>query len=659
MESLFADVRQAFRVLRKSPGFTVTAVAAVALGIGANTAIFSVVDSVLLKPLPYPEPDRLVNVTRAFKGGPGGPSTSIPKFNIWRQESNAFEAMSAYDFGGPGMNLAGGDIPEQVKAIHTSYEYFQVFGAKPQMGRTYTAAEDKPGAAKVIVISDGLWKRRFGGVPAIVGRNVILSGEPYTVVGVLAPAFVPNPPADVWLPLQPDPNSTNQAHYLFVTGRLKRGVTIEQAKAQLKVVGERFRAQYPAFMDKNESVTARPLQDFQVGNMRTALLVLVGAVAFVLLIACANVANLLLARATGRQREIAIRCAIGAGRARVIRQLLTESIVLSIAGGIVGLLLGAVGVRGLLAISPGNVPRVEQIAAEGASVFSALDWRVVAFTFAVSLLTGVLFGLFPAVQVSRADLNSTLKEASGRSGSGLRHNRMRNVLVVVETALAMILLIGSALLIRTFVQLRSVNAGIDIHKVLTLPLSMSGGRYAAPGAMDRFDRQVTQRLEAIPGVEGATMTLALPLSDVGLDLPFSIVGRPAPSGEKYHGDEFWRNIGPSYFKIFKIGLLRGRPFDDRDVRTAPPVTVINEAFAKKYFKNQDPIGQQILMAKDLGPDFADAPRQIVGIVSQCQGGWARARFRTRDVCPQPAGARRHVAARGADSARELGHPLQR
>jgi putative ABC transport system permease protein len=618
MEFLYADIKQAFRVLRKSPGFTITAVAALALGIGANTAIFSVVDSVLLKPLPYPDSDRLVSVGRTFKTG-FGDSISIPKFNVWRQENRAFDAMTAYDFGGPGMNMAGGDVPEQVKAIHTTYEYFHVFGVKAQMGRTYTAAEDRPGTPKVVVISDGLWKRRFGGDPAIVGRNIILSGEPYTVVGVLTRAFQPDPPSDVWIPLQPDPNSTNQGHYLVATGRLKPGVTLDQAKAQLKVIGERFRAQYPDWMGKEEGVGARTLQEATVGNMRTSLLVLVGAVCFVLLIACANVANLLLARATGRQREIAIRSAIGAGRARIIGQLLTESVVLSICGGVIGLLLGSVGVRALLAVSPGNVPRVEQLAG-GSALASALDWRVVFFTFGVALITGILFGLVPALQVSRADLNSTLKEGSGRSGTGLRHNRMRSFLVVGETAMALVLLVGAVLLIRTFVGLKGVNSGIDTGNVLTLQLSMAGGRYSTADAMDNFDRQVTERLESIPGVQGATMCISMPLQQIGVDLPFTIAGQPLPNGEKYHGDEFWRNIGPNYFNVFKIGLLRGRVFDKRDTRKAPQVIIVNDTFAKKYFAKQDPIGRQILVGKDLGPDFADAPRQVVGIVTNVREG---------------------------------------
>jgi predicted permease len=613
MESVFADLKQAFRVLRKSPGFTLTAVAALALGIGANTAIFSVVDSVLLKPLPYPNPDRLVNIVRVFKSGQGG-STSIPKFNIWRQENRAFEAMTAYDFGGPGMNMAGGDIPEQVKAIHTTHEFFRVFGVPAQIGRTYTADEDKPGAAKVVVISDGLWKRRFGADPGIVGRIIILSGEPYTVVGVLSQSFHPNPPSDAWIPLQPDPSSTNQAHFLLATGRLRPGITLEQAKAQLKVVGERFKAQYPDWMDKDESIGVRTLQDSTAGDMRTPLLVLVGAVAFVLLIACANVANLLLARATGRQREIAIRSAIGAGRARIVRQLLTESITLAICGGVIGLLLGSIGVRVLLAVSPGNVPRVEQLA-EGSALASALDWRVAAFTFGVALLTGVLFGLVPAIQVSRTDLNTTLKEASGRSGTSLRHNRMRGLLVAGETAMALVLLVGAVLLIRTFLGLKNTNAGIDTHNILTLQMSLAGGNYSKPGVMDNFLRQVNERVESIPGVQGATMCVFLPVQQIGGDLPFSVVGRPLQTGEKYHGDEFWRNIDPHYFDVFKIRLLRGRTFDLRDNRNAPQVVIINETFAKKYFAKQDPLGQQILIGKDLGPDFEDPPRQIIGIVT--------------------------------------------
>ncbi|MBI3682808.1 MAG: ABC transporter permease [Acidobacteria bacterium] len=425
MSTLSADLRHALRLLRKNPGFTLIAVAALALGIGANTAIFSVVNAVLLRPLPYPNPDRLVYVERAYRQG-SSPSTSIPKFTIWKQYTKTVELMSAYDFEGPGLNLGGGDTPEQVKAIRVSTDYFRLFGASAVAGRTFTAEEDRPGGPRVAVLSDGLWKRRFGGDPGIVGSSIVLSGEPYTVVGVLSPHFRPDPPVDAWLPLQPDPASANHAHYLLVAARLRPGVSIESANAEMRLAGEHSRRLHGQWMITDETVGIYSMQERIVGDVRPALLILVGAVSFVLLIACANVANLLLARATGRMKEIAIRSAVGAGRARLLRQLLTESVVLAGVGGLFGLALGSWGVRLLLMVSPGDIPRIGDLS-RGSPLL--LDWRVAAFTLGAAVLTGLLFGLFPALQLSRADLNSTLKEAAGRFGAGVRLSRTRAVLV--------------------------------------------------------------------------------------------------------------------------------------------------------------------------------------------------------------------------------------
>jgi predicted permease len=413
--------------------------------------------------------------------------------------------------------------------------------------------------------------------------------------------------------MQADPNSTNQAHYLVAAGRLKPGATLNSAKANMIVAGEQFRAANSKWMDKSESVAVIPLRDALVGDVRLALLILVGAVGFVLLIACANVANLLLARAAGRQREIAIRTAVGASRGDLIRQLLTESVLLSAIGGVLGLVIGTWSVPLLLAVSPGNLPRIND-EAHAASVISTLDWHVLAFTFGIALVTGVLFGLLPALRISKLDVNSVLKEAGGRSGSGLRHNRVRSVLVAAEMALAVILVAGAGLMIRTFVGLRSVQPGFDPHNVITMQTSLGGGRYDSAVKAANMIRQVVDHIEALPGVRAAAATVMLPAASLGLDLPFNIEGRPLAKGNLYSGDEFWRFGSPHYFSALRAPLLRGRVFDQRDAGNSARVMIINEVFAKKYWPQGDPIGQRITIGKGLGPDFEEPAREIVGIV---------------------------------------------
>ncbi|MGA2741792.1 MAG: ABC transporter permease [Bryobacteraceae bacterium] len=610
MENLLADLRHAFRVFRKSPGFTAIAIAALALGIGANTAIFSVINVVLLKPLPFPEPDRIMRIERGFPGGSGG-SSSIPKFNAWKK-NDVFEAMAAYDFAGPGMNVGGSDHPEQVKGIHVSSEFFRVFGVSPVVGRTFTADEDIPSGPKVAVISYQLFNRRLGADLRLVGTPILIAGAPTTVVGVLPATFQSDPPADIFIPLQADPESTNQGHYLLVAGRLKPGATLQAAKAQMKIVGERFRQANPMWMDKTESVAVVPLQEAQVGNVKLPLMILLGAVGFVLLIACANVANLQLARASTRQREMAIRTAIGANRLRIVRQLLTESVILALAGGILGFLIGAWGVRALLDIAPGNLPRITD-STHAATAVSALDWHVLGFTLAVAFATGILFGLYPAVHVSRLDVNSALRETSGRSGTGRHQNRARGFLVVSEIALAVILLVGAALMIRTFASLRAVDPGFDPHNVLTLQTSLSGGRYDTTAKVDNLIRQMTPRLESLPGLQSAATAIMLPIEG-GIDLPFNIAGKPPAKGAMYNGDEQWRSVSAHYFTAFKIPLLRGRVFSEHDTGNSARVIVINEAMAKKYWQKEDPIGHVMTLGKGLGPEFEEPAREIVGIV---------------------------------------------
>lgn len=601
------DLKYSLRMLIASPAFTATAIAALALGIGANTAIFTVVDTVLLKPLTYPDPGRIVRFFNSYPDGHGD-SASPENFNSWRAQTSVFQDVAAYDFGGPGFNLTG-DVPEQVHGLHVSEAYFRLFGAPVLLGRTFTPQEDSPDGGKVVVIGYGFWQRKFGGNSKIVGSVISLSNESYTIVGVLDRSFVNDPPADLWVPFQIDPNSTNAGHYFFVSGRLKPGVTLDRANAALRITADQYRRQHAEdHMDPKDSFGVEPLRDSIVAGARTSLFVLLGAVSFVLLIACANVANLLLVRAAGRKREFAIRAAMGASRLRIMRQLLTESVVLALSGGILGLALGYVGVRALLAVSPADLPRIGE---HGGAV--GIDWRVLGFTLGVSLFTGVLFGLFPAIGASRPDLNATLKESSNRSGTGFRQGRARSALVISEVSLALVLLAGAALLIRTYIALRNVNPGFDSHNVLTLEMSLTGDRFMKSAGVAQVTRDGRERLNAIPGVEESSFSCCLPIS-VGYGLPFNIIGR-ATDKSPWTGNTNWMSASPGYLSVFKIPLLRGRDFTEQDTGSAPGVVIINEALAKKYWPKQEAVGQQVLIGKGIGPQFAEASRRVIGVVA--------------------------------------------
>ena len=611
MGTFRSHLRYAVRVALKNPRFTLVVISALALGIGANAAIFSVVNAVMLHPLPYVDPDRLVVACRQYPNGRSC-NASIPKYMTWRRASS-FEASAAYDFSGPGLNLGSSGRPEQVRGIHASLDYFRVFGARTAVGRTFTADEDRPGGPRVVVLSYRTWAGRFGLDPQVVGRTISLNGDPYTVVGVLNREFRNDPQADVFIPLQADPNSTNQGHFLLVAARLKPGATLAGAQAEMKLLGDSFRRANPKWMGENESATVQPMQDLVVENVRPALLVLVGAVGLVLLIACANVANLLLARAAGRQREVAIRAAIGAGRGEIVRQLLTESVLLAMVGAILGILLGVWGARAMVALSPGDLPRAEELA-NASLLGSLLDWRLLVFAVAVSVTTGVLFGLAPALHLARTDLGSTLKDSGGRGATGSRGARTRAVFVVAELALALVLLVGATLLIRTFVGLRQVQPGFDPRNVLTFQTSLAGEKYSVTRNVETLVGQVTDRLDALPGVVASASAISLP-TEGGPDLPFRIEGRALAGDAQFHGDEQWRYISDGYFRALGIPLIRGRAFDRRDAGGSAPVMLINAAFARKFWPKESPIGQQITIGKGLGPEFEDPTRTIVGIAA--------------------------------------------
>jgi predicted permease len=599
---LWNDVKHAIRLLLRSPAFTITVIGALSLGIGANSAIFSVVNAVLLKPLGYPDADRLLALMITTPEGEL-PYASIPNFFLYKQQTRVFEDVGAYDLGGPGFNLTG-ERPEQVPGLHVSAGYFRVFRAPVLLGRTFTAEEDSPHGGNVVVLSYGLWQRRFGGKGDVIGKTLSLSGEPFTIVGVLEKRFISDQEADLWVPFQFDPNSTDQGHFFGVSGRLRPGVTLADANAQMKVAAEAFHRMYPETW-AHLGFAAEPLRESIVGDVRSSLLVLLSAVGLVLLIACANTAGLLLVRAIGRKREFAIRCALGAGRMRIVRQLLTESILLSFAGGAAGLMLGFIGVRALLAVSPAGLPRIGE---SGTRV--DIDWRVLAFTLGIALLTGIVFGMFPAFVASKADLNLDLKETSSRSGTGFRQGRVRSLLVLSEISLAVVLLIGAALLIRSFIALRGVTPGFDSRHVLTFEMSLNGGRFERTAGVAQLVREGRDRLNAIPGVEDSAFACCLPIR-AEFGLPFTIVGRPQPDA-KDMPEMGWTDISPGYFEVFRIPLLRGRRFAESDTADALPVAIINESAVQKFWPDQDPIGQQVVIGKEDG--IPDPPRMIVGVV---------------------------------------------
>jgi putative ABC transport system permease protein len=590
------------------------AVAALALGIGANTAIFSVVNAVLLKPVPFPDPDRFVMFMNT---GPQGsnPAASPAKFAHYRLQTEVMKDVSAFRMGV--VNYTGAGFPEQLRSGQVSADYFRLAGIPLSRGRTFSVEEDRPGGDHVVVLSQGLWKRRFGSDPSVIGRTMSLGGDPYVIIGILNESpnvrvLEPNP--EVWIPFQLDPNSSDQGHFFQALGRLKPGVSLAQAKARLQLSADEYRRKFPSALQPNFAFGVDPFQEVLVRNVRPTLLVLVGAVSFVLLIACANVANLLLVRATGRRREIAIRAAIGAGRWRIIRQLLTESVVLSLAGGAVGLFLGIVGIRALLSVNTASLPLIGQ---DGSVV--SVDWRVLGYTLLVSIGTGIVFGLIPALQASRVDLSTTLKESAGRSGTGFRQNKARSLLVVSEVALALVLLVGSGLLIRTTLALRSVNPGFDSNNILTMRMSLSGTRYVTSAPVNLLFRDGLERLRALPGVETASATCCIPLEG-GYGLPFRVVGRPLQQGP-FHGGGGWLTIAPAYFDVFKIPVKRGRAFTERDDGAAPPVVLINERMAQQFWKDGDPLNDRILIGggamRELGKEPA---RQIIGVVGDVRDG---------------------------------------
>jgi predicted permease len=609
-DDLWRDVQFGLRSLAKTPKFAVIAILLIAVAIGVNTAVFSVVDTVLLRPLTYPNPEQLVELRNVSPQGSFA-GANIPKFNVWHQQSSVFQQVAAYDWGGAGLNITGGDHPQQVQGMHVSADYFAMFGAPVVAGRTFTAEEDSPHGPHATVLSYGLWASRYGANPNVIGSTLQLDGEAYQIVGVVGRNFVTDTPADLWVPYQFDMNSQDMAHFFKVAARLKPGVALQQANAQLRLAADQYRRLYGRdALESDASFGVASLQESMIGDMGAPLLLLLGAVGFVLLIACANVANLLLARAAARKREFATRAALGAGRLQLIRQLLIESLMLSLSGGVLGLILGFVGVRLLLRMNPGNIPRIGE---DGSGV--TLDFNILLFTLGISLLTGILFGLLPALSAARPNLVSSLNESGSRSGMSVRSGKLRSILVVGEMSLTVVLVVGAGLLIRTFLKLQSVDPGFTMHNVISMSMSVSGSRFQKTAPVAQVVREGTGRLLAIPGVVGVGVSNCLPMAG-GFGMGFDVVGRPRgnPSGAGFYSTSW------GYFSALKIPVLRGRVFTKQDDAVAPGVVVINQALARRYWPSGDPLKDKIVIGAGAGPAFAEGPRQVIGVVGDTHDG---------------------------------------
>jgi putative ABC transport system permease protein len=599
MGTLLPELRYSFRTLFKHPGQTITAVLALALGVGGNTAIFSVVNAVL-RPLPFREPERLVWMRAASlrTGEPVG-SISAPDFLDYRQQNRTLERLSALHT--LSFTLSGDGDPERVKSARVSADFFETFGIAPRQGRGFLPDEEKEGRNGVVVLSHGLWQRRFGSDPGLVGRTLVLNGQSFTVVGIMPPEFQFPREVELWTPVPLDAKqmAVRRFHFLSGVGRLRPGVTLEQAQADITSLARQLERQYPdSNVDYGLGLT--PLATYVVGDIRPTLSVLMGAVGFVLLIACVNVASLTLARMTTRAREIAIRVALGASRRRIVRQLLTESVLQALIGGGFGLLLAMSALKTLVALSPENTPHLKDV---------AIDRRVLGFTLLISSLSGVLSGLAPALSALRTDLNESLKEGGRSPAGGPSHRRLHGALVITEIALSFVLLIGAGLLIKSFLRLSRVEIGFNPEKVLTMQLALSRAKYPEPQQRAALFRQLIERVEALPGVQAAGTVSAIPLSGQEQDTSFTIEGKPAAALGSGDDNANNRVVSHGFFPALGIPLVKGRLFSAGDRLGAPNVVLVSESFARRFFPDEDPIGKRLLI--ELGEPWAG---EVVGVV---------------------------------------------
>jgi predicted permease len=607
LETLWQDLRFALRMLRRSPGFTAVAVLTLALGIGANTAIFSVVYAVLLKPLPYPNSEQLVIVFEAnLSQGIPANGFSYNNFKEMRKQNSVFSELAGVQ--NHDLTLTGSGEPSVVHTVDVTPELLSLFGENPLAGRTFRAEDGKLGAAPMVVLSEGLWRAQFAADPNIVGTAISLDKKSFTVIGIMPARFQPpltGEAEQIWIPIAQDPLwsrfvEKQGGHWLRLIGRLKPGISLAQAEAELDSFSARLAREFPA---ENNGWTfhLRPLQQAIAGDVKPALLVMLGSVGLVLLVACANIANLLLARATSRAREIAVRIAIGAGRTRIVRQLLTEAAFLGLLGGIAGILLAYWGVHALTSILPPNLPSVNAIHVDGV---------VLGFALLLSVVAGLVFGLAPAFFAADSSLRTSLQEGSGRGGEGGRRKRARSILAVAEISLAMVLLVAAGLLIRSFVSLTSVNPGFQADHILTAQVSLPQFQYSKPEQWAAFADDLLTRVQAEPGLRDSAIAIPLPIIEGNINLAFNIVGSaPTNSGSSRTAD--YVAASPGYFRIMGVPLLSGRTFDERDVMASPRITVISAALARIYFPNQDPIGRRMVFG--LPPNMG-AEREIVGVV---------------------------------------------
>jgi putative ABC transport system permease protein len=584
MNTLLQDLRFAVRTFSKQPGFALVAIITLALGIGANSAIFSVINGVLLKSLPFQDPENVVKLWESMAGGFQG-TISAPNLKDWREQNSVFTKVAAYQF--QNFGLQSKDAPERVRAATVSPEFFDVLGVPPQLGRTIAEGEDQNGKHRVAVLSHQLWQSKFAAVSGIVGKPILLGGEEFTVIGVMPASLrYPSRTTDLWVPLViPQQQTTSRgSHFLFGLARLKPGVSFAQAQEQMSAIARRIEQQYPD-QQTGRGVMLIQVQEEMVRGIRPALLVLLVAVGFVLLISCTNVANLLLARAATRRREIAIRLALGAGRFRLLRQLLTESALLSLLGGALGLFIAYWGVQVLVKLATGILPRANEV---------TLDGRVVLFTLGLALLTGIVFGLAPALQAAKADLQNDLKEGSAAAGNQQR-SWLRSLLVVGEIAAALVLLIGASLLIKSFARLQQTESGLQTENVLTAGISLPDSKYKTPEAISSFHQQMLEKVSALPGVQSAGIISKLPLQEWGYNGSIQIVGQiegiaPPPPGSRSQFVEF-RAVSPDYFRTLGIPLRAGRLIDSRDQAGTASAVLVNEALVKQFLAGQDALGK--------------------------------------------------------------------